>query len=57
MAFLRFLGSSSSGNSAILEVGEDRLVLDLGVKFEDVLKAINYDKGLKGVRGCFATHL
>ena len=57
MAILRFLGSSSSGNCSVLEVGENRLILDLGIDFKDVLKVINYDKGLKGVRGCFATHL
>lgn len=57
MATLRCLGSSSAGNCFILECGQDILILDAGIKMSDILKSLNYDKGLMRVRGCLVTHL
>lgn len=42
MATLRCLNSGSSGNSFIIESNGQRLLLELGVKWNEILKALNY---------------
>lgn len=55
MAKLTVLSSSSDGNSYLLSCGEDSLLLDLGVDFKKVLKAVNYD--IRKIRGCLCSHI
>lgn len=54
---LKCLGSSSAGNCYILDCGGDKLLLELGVHFNQVLKELKYEEGLRSVRGCLTTHL
>lgn len=56
MATLKCLGSSSEGNSYVLECKDETLVIELGVKWNEILKALNYGEGLKRVRGCLTSH-
>lgn len=55
MAKLTVLSSSSDGNSYLLSCGEDSLLLDLGVDFKKVLKAVDYD--IRKIRGCLCSHI
>lgn len=54
MATLRCLGSSSEGNCYIIECSNEILILELGVSFKDILKALNYD--VSKVVGACVTH-
>lgn len=54
MATLKCLGSSSDGNSYILECNDESLVIELGVKWSEILKALNYD--LSKIAGCLSSH-
>ncbi|MFA5300543.1 MAG: MBL fold metallo-hydrolase [Lutibacter sp.] len=51
---LKILGSSSRGNSYILESEKDILILDAGVSIATIKKAVNFD--LSNVVGCLWTH-
>lgn len=51
---LKVLGSSSKGNSYILEADTGSLILDAGVRFSDIQEALDFD--LSRVRGCLVTH-
>ena len=51
---LRVLGSSSSGNCYILDAGDEALILEAGVRFLEVKKALNFN--LRKVVGCLITH-
>ena len=51
---LKVIGSSSKGNAYILETETDALILDCGVPFREIQKALNFD--LSRVRGCLITH-
>lgn len=51
---LKVLGSSSSGNCYILDAHEEILILDAGVNFKEVQKALEFD--FRGVRGVLITH-
>lgn len=51
---LKVIGSSSKGNSYILEADTGSLILDAGVPFREIQKALNFD--LSRVRGCLITH-
>lgn len=51
---LHTLGSNSSGNCYILTVGEDKLIIELGVRWKDILAATGYN--LKSISGCITTH-
>lgn len=55
MAKLTVLSSSSDGNSYLLSCGGDSLLLDLGVDFKKVLKAVNYD--IRKIKGCLCSHI
>ena len=52
---LRVLGSSSKGNCYILETDTGSLILDCGVRFPDIQKALGFD--LSRVVGCLVTHV
>lgn len=54
MAKLRCLGSSSSGNCFLLESQGEILILDLGLDWKSVMKAIDYR--LERVVGAVVTH-
>lgn len=54
MSKLITIGSGSSGNSYILECGNEKLLIELGVDFRQVLRALNYD--LTNVCACLVSH-
>jgi phosphoribosyl 1,2-cyclic phosphodiesterase len=51
---LKVLGSSSHGNCYILENDSEALVLEAGVKFAEVQRALNFNIGK--IVGCLITH-
>lgn len=51
---LKVLGSSSSGNCYILDNGTEALILEAGIRFLDVKKALGFN--LRKVVGCLVTH-
>lgn len=51
---LRVLGSSSKGNCYILDNGSEALIIEAGIRFADVKKALGFD--LRKVVGCLVTH-
>ncbi len=51
---LKVLGSSSSGNCYILDNGNEALILEAGVAFAKVKKALGFN--LRKVAGCLITH-
>lgn len=53
--FLRVVGSSSSGNSYLLESENQTLMIECGRRFEEIKKALKFD--LHRVQGCLLTHL
>ena len=48
------LGSSSNGNCYILDNGKEALILEAGIRFQEVKKALCYN--LRKVVGCLITH-
>jgi phosphoribosyl 1,2-cyclic phosphodiesterase len=54
MAQLKVLSSGSQGNAYILECGSEQLLIELGIKWKDILKGLDYD--LTKVQGCIASH-
>lgn len=55
MSRLQCLNSSSAGNCFILECGDEKLVLELGVEWKKILKALNYN--ISNVVGCLSSHI
>lgn len=51
---LKVLGSSSSGNCYILDNGNEALIIESGIRFLDVKKALCFQ--LRKVVGCLITH-
>ncbi|KAA6303171.1 MAG: putative metallo-hydrolase YycJ [Candidatus Ordinivivax streblomastigis] len=51
---LKVLGSSSRGNCYILENDSEALILEAGVKFAEVQKALDFN--IKKIVGCLITH-
>lgn len=51
---LRVLGSSSSGNCYILDGDNKALIIEAGMKLQEVKKAMDFN--LKKVAGCIVTH-
>ncbi|WP_088227808.1 MBL fold metallo-hydrolase [Desulfosporosinus sp. FKB] len=51
---LKVIGSSSKGNCYILETQTGSLLLDAGVPFKEIQKALDFD--LYNVHGCLITH-
>ena len=54
MSRLITIGSGSSGNSYILECEEDKLIIELGVDFAEILKTLCYN--INDVVGCIVSH-
>jgi phosphoribosyl 1,2-cyclic phosphodiesterase len=53
---LHVIGTGSKGNCYILESNNnERLIIELGVRFKEIKEAIKFD--LKSVEGCLCTHL
>lgn len=52
--FLKCLGSSSKGNCYLLGSEKECLILECGVRMQEVKKALHFD--LRKVVGCIATH-
>lgn len=51
---LKVLGSSSSGNCYILDNGNEALIIEAGIRFMDVKKALDFQ--IRKVVGCLITH-
>lgn len=51
---LKVLGSSSAGNCYVLDNGNEALILEAGVAFAKVKKALGFN--LRKVAGCLITH-
>lgn len=51
---LKVLGSSSSGNCYILDNGNEALIIEAGIRFLDVKKALDFQ--IRKVVGCLITH-
>lgn len=51
---LHVLGSSSKGNCYILENGVEALIIEAGIPFKDIKKALGFN--LRKVVGCLVTH-
>lgn len=51
---LKILGSSSAGNCYVLDNGKEALVLECGISFNQVKKAVNFD--ISRIVGCLVSH-
>lgn len=51
---IKVLSSGSSGNCYIIQAKNEKLVLECGINYKDILKGLNYS--IKGVVGCLVTH-
>lgn len=54
MAKIKVLGSSSAGNCYILETDKEALILEAGINFNAVKKALNFD--MSKIVGCLVSH-
>lgn len=54
MAILSVISSGSQGNAYILESNGEKLLLELGVAWKDILKSLNYK--IDDVCGCVVSH-
>lgn len=54
MVQIKVLGSSSKGNGYIIDCGDEKLILEAGVKWEDALKACRYK--VSKIVGCLVSH-
>ena len=52
---INIIGSGSSGNAYVLECGNEKLFIELGVDIQKVFKALNYD--INNVVGCLVSHI
>jgi phosphoribosyl 1,2-cyclic phosphodiesterase len=51
---LKILGSSSAGNCYVLDNGKEALVIEAGVRFDEVKKAVGFEIGR--IAGCLVSH-
>lgn len=51
---IKVVATGSTGNAYIIQAGEEILLLELGINFKDIKKALNYD--LSKVAGALVTH-
>lgn len=51
---IKIIATGSTGNSYIIQVGEEILLLELGINFKDIKKALNFN--LSKVVGALVTH-
>ena len=54
MAILKVVGSGSKGNCYLLQTEKETLILELGCKWNDVLRMLDYK--IDNVGGCLVTH-
>lgn len=54
MAILNVINSGSSGNAYILESNGEKLLIELGVAWKDILKSLNYK--INDICGCLVSH-
>lgn len=54
MGKITIVGSGSNGNSYILEASGHKLIIELGCKWSETLKALNHD--ISNVDGCIVSH-
>ena len=54
MAILNVISSGSQGNAYILESNGEKLLIELGVAWKDILKSLNYK--IDDVIGCLVSH-
>jgi len=52
---LTCLGSESAGNCYLLQSGTETLIIEAGIRLQEVKKALNYD--LSNVVGCVCSHV
>lgn len=57
MSSLKVIASGSRGNGYVLVAGYDILIIEAGVRAKEVLKALNFEEGIRKVRGCLVSHL
>ena len=55
MAELQVVGSGSKGNTYLLKTSKRVLILDLGCKWEDIMKSLNYQ--IDNVAACLVSHV
>ena len=51
---LKILGSSSAGNCYVFDNGKEALVVECGISFQEVKKAVNFD--ISRIAGCLVSH-
>lgn len=55
MATLKVVGSGGQqGNTYVLETSEEKLILDLGCKWIDIMECLKFD--IEKVAGCLVSH-
>lgn len=54
MAICKVIGSGSKGNCYLLQTEKETLILELGCKWNDVLRMLDYK--IDNVGGCLVTH-
>lgn len=54
MLTLHTVGSGSTGNCHILQLGDEYLLLDAGMHIADIKRALNFN--VSGIAGCVVTH-
>ncbi len=55
MGKLKVISSNSSGNSYILQCGEESLILELGIPLKEITKTLSYN--LSHINACIVTHI
>ena len=56
MGKIKILGSSSKGNCYVLECGGEILIIEWGIKWPELVKALDYGKNFSKIIGCLVTH-
>lgn len=51
---LKILGSSSKGNCYLFDNGKEALMIECGIAFKEVQKAVDFD--IKRIKGCIISH-
>lgn len=54
MTKLKVISSGSHGNSYILECDNEQLIIELGISWKEILKALNYN--LANITSCLVSH-
>jgi phosphoribosyl 1,2-cyclic phosphodiesterase len=51
---IKVLASGSTGNCYVIQAANERLLLECGIDYRNILKGLNYN--INGVKGCLITH-